>query len=166
MNNTSLINFFILKKTNMKAIKIFTILLLTLSFSTFSQDKFKEKKEQIKALKVAFITDELNLTSDEASKFWPIYNAFDDKQSELKYEKMRSYKKRLENDEASKITEKEATTLLAQMESTDDELYQLRKKYNANLKGVLSPIKIVQLKSAEEKFNRKLLKQYRDKVHK
>ena len=150
----------------MKTIKIFTILFLTLSINTFAQAKFQDKKEQIKALKVAFITDELNLTSDEASKFWPIYNAFDDKQSELKYDKMRSYKNRLENDEAKKMTDKEASALLAQMESTDDELYQLRKKYNANLKGVLSPIKIVQLKSAEEKFNRKLLKQYRDKGHK
>ena len=150
----------------MKTIKIFTILFLAISINTFSQDKFKEKKEQIKALKVAFITDELNLTSDEASKFWPIYNAFDDKQSELKYDKMRSYKNRLENDEAKKMTDKEASALLAQMESTDDELYQLRKKYNANLKGVLSPVKIIQLKSAEEKFNRKLLKQYRDKGHK
>ena len=147
----------------MKTIKIFTILFLTLSINTFAQAKFQDKKEQIKALKVAFITDELNLTSDEASKFWPIYNAFDDKQSELKYDKMRSYKNRLENDEAKKMTDKEASALLAQMESTDDELYQLRKKYNANLKGVLSPVKIVQLKSAEEKFNRKLLKQYRDK---
>ena len=150
----------------MKTIKIFTILFLTLSINTLAQAKFQDKKEQIKALKVAFITDELNLTSDEASKFWPIYNAFDDKQSELKYDKMRSYKNRLENDEAKKMTDKEASALLAQMESTDDELYQLRKKYNANLKGVLSPVKIIQLKSAEEKFNRKLWKQYRDKGHK
>ena len=150
----------------MKTIKIFTILFLTLSINTFAQAKFQDKKEQIKALKVAFITDELNLTSDEASKFWPIYNAFDDKQSELKYDKMRSYKNRLENDEAKKMTDKEASALLTQMENTDDELYQLRKKYNANLKGVLSPVKIIQLKSAEEKFNRKLLKQYRDKGHK
>ena len=150
----------------MKKTIIFTLLLLTLSISAFSQSNHKEKREQIKALKVAFITDELSLTSDEASKFWPIYNAFDDTQSELRYGKMRSYKMRLENDEAKKMTDKEASALLAQMESTDDELYQLRKKYNANLKGVLSPIKIVQLKSAEEKFNRKLLKQYRDKGHK
>lgn len=150
----------------MKTTKILTLLLLILSISTFSQDKFKEKREKIKALKVAFITDELNLTSNEAAKFWPIYNAFDDKQSELKYDKMRSYKDRLENDEAKKMTNKEASSLLTQMENTDDELYQLRKKYNANLKGVLSPIKIVQLKSAEEKFNRKLLKQYREKGQK
>ena len=49
------------------------------------------------------------------------------------------------------------------MESTEDELYQLKKKFVANLKGVISPIKILKLKKAEEGFNRKLLQQYRDK---
>jgi hypothetical protein len=49
------------------------------------------------------------------------------------------------------------------MENTEDELYQLRKKFIANLKGVLPSVKIIQLKKAEDDFNRKLLQQYRDK---
>lgn len=147
----------------MKTIKIITILLLTISYSAFSQTKFDEKREQIKALKVAFITDELKLTPEEATKFWPIYNAFDDKQLDLKHNKMRTYKDKLKDDQADKMSDKEATVLLAQIESTDDELYLLRKKFNSDLKTVLSPVKILKLKSAEEKFNRKLLKQYRDK---
>jgi hypothetical protein len=53
--------------------------------------------------------------------------------------------------------------MLAQMESTEDELYQLKKKFISNLKGVISPIKILKLKKAEENFNRKLLQQYRDR---
>ena len=61
------------------------------------------------------------------------------------------------------ISEKEAATLLSQMESTEDELYQLKKKFVANLKGVISPIKILKLKKAEEEFSKKLLQQYRDK---
>jgi len=50
------------------------------------------------------------------------------------------------------------------METTEDELYQSRKKFISNLKGVIPPIKIIKLKKAEEGFNRKLLKQYRDKM--
>jgi hypothetical protein len=49
------------------------------------------------------------------------------------------------------------------MESTEDELYQLKKKFISNLKGIISPIKILKLKKAEENFNRKLLQQYRDR---
>jgi len=53
--------------------------------------------------------------------------------------------------------------LLAQMESTEDELHQAKKKFIASLKGVISPLKILKLKKAEEGFNRKLLQQYRNK---
>jgi Spy/CpxP family protein refolding chaperone len=145
----------------MKAYKIITLLALLITSCTFAQPGSKQKKEQIKALKVAFITDELKLTPDEAAKFWPIYNAFDDKQRELRHEKMRSYMNRIDNGEVEKMSEKEAAHLLSQMENTEDELYQLRKKFIVNLKTVLPAVKIIKLKSAEEDFNRKLLKQYR-----
>ena len=36
----------------------------------------RRTKEKIKALKVAHITNELDLTSKEAQQFWPIYNEF------------------------------------------------------------------------------------------
>ena len=77
----------------MKTIKLITILLFCFSIGTVAQpgSRFKEKKEQIKSLKVAFITNELNLTPDEAAKFWPIFNAFDAKQTELRQEKIKNY---------------------------------------------------------------------------
>lgn len=147
----------------MKTHKLLSIFLLLVTIGISAQPRFKQKKEQIRALKVAYITDELQLTSDEATKFWPLYYAFDDKQRELKQDKMRSYMKRFESGEVEKMSDKEAVNFLNQMESTEDELYQLRKKFIANLKMVLSPIKIIKLKKAEEGFNKKLLKQYRDK---
>jgi Spy/CpxP family protein refolding chaperone len=143
----------------MKNKKIFTTLLLLFSFIGFTQDD-PSKKEQIKALKTAFITTELDLTSAEAEKFWPIYNAFEEKQFELRHEKIRSYQNRLEKD-LTTISEKEAAQLLAKIEATEDELHQLRKKFNADIKGVLSAVKIIKLRKAEDNFNRKLLKQYR-----
>ena len=73
----------------MKTNKTILIILFFLSISSFAQQGMNEKKEQIKALKVGFITNELALTTEEASKFWPIYNAFDDKQFELKHHKMK-----------------------------------------------------------------------------
>ena len=49
------------------------------------------------------------------------------------------------------------------MESTEDELFQSRKKFVNSLKGVLPAVKILKLKKAEEEFSKKLLQQYRDK---
>lgn len=140
------------------------ILLFFVAINNFAQPRFKEKQEQIKALKIAYITDELQLTSDEAAKFWPLFNSFEEKQRELKQDKIRSYMNKFDNDDLDKMSDKEATNYLNQLENTEDELYQLRKKFIANLKGILSPVKIIKLKKAEESFNKKLLQQYRDKL--
>lgn len=144
-------------------IKLLPIVLLLVSANAFAQGRFKEKKEQIKALKVAFITDELKLTPAEAEKFWPLFNAYDDKQTELRQDKLKSLLNRMDDGAIDKMSDKEASTFLSQMENTEEEMYLNRKKLVANLKTVISPLKILKLKKAEEDFNRKLLKQYREK---
>lgn len=151
----------------MKIKNILPLLLFLISISLFAQNgKIDEKREKIKAFKVSFLTTELELTSTEAEKFWPIYNAYDDKQFELRHFKMKTYLKKLNDDNLKNLSEKEAATLLSQIESTDKELYQLREKFMSNVKKVLSAKKILLLKKSEDDFSRKLLQQYRDKANK
>jgi hypothetical protein len=152
----------------MKMKNIITLLLLLLSISFYAQGKkMSERKVQIKekiyALKVAFITNELSLTSSEAEKFWPIYNSFEDKQFDLKHQKSISYIKKMDDATLNKMSDKEALTVLTQMEASEDEVFQLRKKLIVSLKSILSPVKIIKLKKAEDEFNKKLLQQYREK---
>ncbi|RRJ93055.1 sensor of ECF-type sigma factor [Flavobacterium macacae] len=119
------------------------------------------KRERIKALKTAFITTELDLSSEEAAKFWPVYNDFDDKQFEIRHRKMRGLSKKIEA--VDSMSEKDALSVLNQMEALDDELLQNKKKLFSNLKPILSAKKIVKLKKAEDEFQRKLLKQFKEK---
>ena len=116
----------------MKTKILFPIIFLLVTSLSFSQG-FKEKREKVKALKVAYITEQLELTTDEAQKFWPIYNAFDDKQGELRHEKMRAILDRFKPGNVEKLSEKDASNSLTQMEKI------------------------------EEDFNRELLKQMREK---
>ena len=159
----------ILKTTysiNMKNIKQqLTILFFFFAALSFAQPggKFKEKLEQVKSLKVAFITNELQLTPEESAKFWPLYNAFEEKQREIRKQKVSAYRDRHDENDLDNITEKEAAALLAEMEENEEQLYQLRKKFAASLKGVLPSVKIIKLKKAEDDFNKKLLQQYRQK---
>jgi len=146
----------------MKTKIIYPIVFLLISTLSFSQG-FKEKKEKVKALKVAYITEQLDLTKEEAQKFWPIYNAYDDKQAELRHEKMRAILDRFEPGNVDKLSEKEASTLLTQMETVEESLFTLRKKFIKELQGVLSAKKIIKLKKAEEDFNRTLLKQIKER---
>ena len=143
------------KKLTLSVLLLFTAL-------SFSQD-FKEKREKIKALKVAYITEQLELTTDEAQRFWPIYNANEEKQFELRHKKMRSIINKFENGGLEKLSDKEATSLIDQVESIEDELHDYKKKYIKELKTVISAKKIIKLKKAEDEFNRKLMKQFRGK---
>jgi len=147
--------------------KLITLFLMLVSLTFYAQgESMKEKKEQIRVLKVAFFTTELNFTNDEAEKFWPLYNTFDENQFELRHQKMRAFSKRMSDGSLDKISEKEATQFLAQIEDTEEELFLLRRKFMQNVKTILPAVKIVKLKKAEEDFNRKLLQQYRHKSSK
>ena len=141
------------------------VLFLAVFFSLLLQaqpPKLKEKKEKIKAIKTAYISTELNLTPEEATKFWPIYHAFEDKQHEIKQEK---WKRNLDANDSSlnELSTKEASALLQKVVHTEEATYLERKKFVQNLKEFLPPIKILKLLKAEASFNRKLLQQFRNK---
>lgn len=153
--------------TQMKIKKILLLFIFLMTLPFYAQnEKMDDKKEKIKAYKVSFLTTELDLTSAESEKFWPIYNAYDDKQYELRHQKMKAYTRKLTDETLKNMTEKEANVLLSQIENTDEELYLLRKKYASNLKKILPAKKIIILRKSEDDFNRKLLHQYRDKAGK
>ncbi len=139
-----------------------TFIILLIAFFAVAHAQRHEKIEEVKALKVAFITKELSLTTDEAQKFWPYYNEFEARQKELRRKKLSSYIGRKDVD-INELSDKEALSILDHMERDDEQLVELRKKLHSNLKNVISPVKILKLKSAEENFSRRLLKQYREK---
>lgn len=139
------------------------ILLFTLT--AFAQTR-QEKKEQIKALKVSYITTELNLTSDQSAKFWPVYNEYDRKHYDIKYNRMRPLIKKIDEVGIDKMSEKEALNYLNQLQDLEEELFELRQKMVADLKAIIGPVKVLKLKKAEDDFNRKLLKKYKEKKNK
>jgi len=67
------------KVWNIKGMEIKRIILLVLllAFNFLeAQNPNPIKQASIQALKVAFITKDLFLTTDEAQKFWPVYNNY------------------------------------------------------------------------------------------
>jgi len=127
------------------------------------QKQQKKKQEKIKKLKVPSLTTKLSITKEEVKNFYPIYNIFDKKQFEIRNEKMRVLIKRMDDESVDKMSEKEAATLLAQMEDTEEKMFQLRKKLNNDLRPIIGSVKILKLKKAEDDFNRKLIKQIKEK---
>jgi endoglucanase Acf2 len=134
---------------------IITILFLSLSLQSFSQDD--DRRERIKALKVAYLTEQLELSTTEAQKFWPIYNDFEEKEQQLRKEK---YSKRKETDVES-LSEAEAKKMIEDMIATDKKKQELRETFIKDLQKILSSKKIIKLKIAEDQFNKKMFEEYK-----
>lgn len=135
---------------------IFIFLLATIAMQ--AQDG---KHEKIKALKTAYITQKLSLTSSEAEKFWPIYNKYEDKFHDLrKKEKSEIYQKL--KDGLDKMNDAEANALIDTSLVLESEELELHKQMIAELRRVISPKKIIILKKAEDDFKRELLDRYRN----
>jgi Spy/CpxP family protein refolding chaperone len=148
----------------MKTAKLLSTLAFLFTIVAMGQPLLNQKREQIKALKIAYITDELKLTPEEATKFWPLFNAYEEKQKSFRKERIRSFMDQSGTSNIDKMTEKEAASILNDIENSEEDAYQNRKKFVASLKPILPATKILKLKKAEEGFNKKLLKQFRDKT--
>jgi hypothetical protein len=131
--------------------------------SLSAQEK-KDGKEKIMALKISYLTEQLNLTPKEAQKFWPIYNAYNDKQHDLRNTQRAELKKALKNsDEVEALNESDAEKLITLKLTIDKELYESQKGFINKIKEVISYKKIIKLHVAEMEFGRKLMSKYRHK---
>jgi len=145
----------------MRKILTFTFILFLCGFAINAQET-KDGREKIKALKIAYLTEQLNLTSSEAQKFWPIYNNNDDTLHSLKY-KVRAQMRKVfrEKDSKNSISESEAEKIIKLKLDTDKKIYDCQKKFISDLKEIISYKKIIQLQVAEMEFGRELMNKYK-----
>jgi hypothetical protein len=136
--------------------KIVTIALILFTLLSYGQ---RGNREKIKSLKVAFITERLELTSKEAQQFWPIYNKFEDKRELLRKKERIEIRDKMQ--EVSTLSETESTNLLDKLISFKEEAEKLDASYVKEIKTVLSAKQALLLLSSEEEFKRELLKRYR-----
>ncbi|KGL63994.1 hypothetical protein [Polaribacter sp. Hel1_85] len=144
--------------------KLITFLTITLFCVVSISAQGRKGKEKIKALKIAYLTEQLNLTSTEAEKFWPIYNAYDKKQHALRNSIRTEIKNSIkEKEDINSISEKEAERLISLKLSNDKQIYESQQKFISSIKKIISHKKILQLQIAEMSFGRKLMSKYRHK---
>ena len=144
-----------------KLIFIFCLVCVSMTVSAQPQER-KEMKEKIKTMKIAFITEKLDLSTSEAEKFWPIYNAFDKAQMKLRHEKLRAIKNELKG-QINTISEEVALVKLNELLAAEAELNVLKETFHLELKKIISSKKILCLKISEEEFNRQMMKRLRSR---
>ena len=143
--------------------KTLTFLSISLLLVTsINAQRGKESSKKINALKIAYITEQLNLTSSEAEKFWPIYNDYNKKQNKARNNYRKALKTHLAEDKnLDNLNEEDAKKLIDLKLSTDLQLYKLQKKFAQDIKSIISYKKIIKLQVAEMEFGRKLMRKYK-----
>ena len=146
----------------MKTIKFLIVVsILFFQFTDVSGQDLNNKREKIKAQKVAFITSKLQLTPEEAQQFWPVYNEFDNKRETLNKEKnkeVRNYVLKKDN-----ISDSESEKVADDIIQYGIKLADLMQEYHLKFKKILPANKVVGLYVAEVQFKQYLIKQIRNK---
>ena len=130
------------------------LLLLITSFTTYGQ---RPGREKIKTLKVAFITERLELSSKDAQLFWPIYNEHEAAIEDMKRRERVEIRAKLMDFEA--LSEAEAAALLQQMMALEKSKQELHISYLEKMRTTISAKKTFLLIKAEEDFKKRLLRQ-------
>jgi Spy/CpxP family protein refolding chaperone len=142
---------------------IFTIVsaILFIAQVASAQPELEEsKRERLEALKVAHITQELQLTPDEAQKFWPIYNEMTGKMRAIRKEQRGN---RIEaKNSFDEMSDAEISAVIDREFQFEQEELNLKKEYNARFKKILPIRKVAKLHMAEKGFRKKLLRGARD----
>ncbi|GAB3204209.1 hypothetical protein K0O23_10520 [Pontibacter aydingkolensis] len=117
--------------------------------SAFAQ----ERNENVEAAKIAYITDKIELTADQAQKFWPVYNEYEAKRRALMKDYRSGYRK-----DVDEMSEQEAKARMDEMFDTKEKELALEKEYAARYQRIISTKQLIKLYRAERDFTKLLLK--------
>lgn len=118
-----------------------------------SKDKFMEN---IQSQRVAFITQKMELTPDEAQIFFPIYSQLTEKKRLLSKEKKQLTAK-INTEALSKLSDNEADKMLEQLLDIERRQAELEREYAKKLKAAIPSKKLLLLHKSEAEFTRILL---------
>ena len=108
---------------------------------------------QLENAKIAFITNRLSLTQDQAQKFWPLYNVFSDRRRELNRNG-----RLLRRDITEGMTDQQLRESFTQSFNTRQQELNLEKDYFEKFQKVISLRQVVQLFQAERDFTKEVIK--------
>lgn len=132
-----------LKIDDMKKYLLFFLMIFGSTSFLIAQNGNGQRGEKIQALKIAFLTQKLKLTSAEAEKFWPVYNEYEQEVKGIRAEKT--------DDDVLENEQK---------------LLDIKKKYKPKFEKILNSEKVITLYNAEKEFRNVLIKRLKNQRQK
>lgn len=131
-----------------------------LSITTASaQRKSEEEIKRIQDAKVAIITNRLNLTPEQSTGFWPVYNEYSQKRKEIH----RAQRKIINDKKAEGQTDDQVLNNLKEVQELRQKELDLEKEYQNRFLKVISASQVIELYKAERTFNDMLIQRLKNK---
>lgn len=128
------------------------LMLLVLS-GVAVQAQSQEAMEKIESARIALITERLELTPEQAEKFWPLYREYSEKRRELRQEFIAAR----QSVDQHNMTDEESKRLLDKGLELKERQLNIDRTYVDRLNRVISSQQLLQLRNAEDDFRRMLL---------
>jgi hypothetical protein len=116
--------------------------------------------EKMEAMRVAFLTNRLDLTTDESTRFWPLYNEYSRKRRELRIDQF-DEKRALKRDQ--NLSEEDSKRALENQMQLQEQELTLKKNYYEKFKAILPAQKLAKLEPAEMEFNREVIRKLKER---
>lgn len=103
--------------------------------------------EEVRAVKISYITDMMKLSANQATQFWPVYNRYD---AEMRA--VRKGKHHLLNEKG-----KTAEEIIDERQQLDERELSIKSKYKEEFLKIVSASQLNQMYAAEARFRQYLL---------
>ena len=132
---------------------LFITTILMMSIGAMAQPEGGMDREKIEQLKIAFLTEELDLSKAEAQQFWPAYNEFDAAKEKIE-EQIHTEVKTMKKKESR--TSKEVSDSIAKVSGLKKQLIDLESSFYNECLPILGAEKTFTLMGADKNFRKKL----------
>ncbi|MEO1050701.1 MAG: hypothetical protein AAFX87_08740 [Bacteroidota bacterium] len=136
------------------------VVLSLLIIPGFGQDaggKGDKRKSKLETTRIAFLSEKLGLTPDQAEKFWPVYNEFRKQRQSIGNE----YKTIRQEFDAQNATEEERKKFVQLGLQFKQRQLDLEKTYSDRLLKIITSQQLLRLRRGEEEFRKFVLDQLR-----
>ena len=138
---------------------VFALALSSTTVAQVNQNRKDRIEKKMESKKIAYITQGLDLSPDEAQQFWPIYNEY---QSKLKDSRSNNRVK-IPNED---LSDADANEFLENLLEREQNELNLKRDYFDRMKTVVSPKKVARLYILEKKFREEVLADIKGRMEK
>jgi len=130
-------------------------LLIMLMFPVIRLTAQNPNLERLNAYKIGFFSKRLNLTSQEAEKFWPVYNEYQKQKNLIQQEKFSLIRNFNQNENS--LSDNQLTETGDKLIAYIVQESSLAVTFHKKLKEVLPPAKVIRFYQAENQYKAQLL---------